>query len=61
MGRMDGRTRDAALRLYNGFTIHKRSFQALCDRGLAEAHNHTEQRLTEAGRHFIATGVILPC
>lgn len=53
MGQIGPETRKALLRLYNGYHIHARSFQALRDRGFAEPHNGTEQRITDAGRALL--------
>jgi hypothetical protein len=47
--RLSPQSRIALVRLYNGYVVHKRSFQALIDRGFAVWHNGTEQRITEAG------------
>lgn len=50
MGDLNTTTRSALLRLYNGYTIHKRSFEALVARGYAELLNGLEQQITDAGR-----------
>jgi hypothetical protein len=53
MGRLSATTKSALLRLHNGYVIHKRSFEALCDHGYAEVRNRTEQHITDAGRAFL--------